>query len=188
MHRTDLINDLKSRTEEIIKGTAKFNALSMEELNHRNAPGSWSILECLEHLNRYGDFYLPEIDNRLDTAQLSKNEVFNSGWLGNYFALSMLPGENGKLNKMKTFKSMNPVHTRLGVDVITKFLDQQKQMLELLTRAQRVDLSKVKTSISISKWIKLRLGDTMRVVVYHNQRHMKQAGRVLAAINVTENI
>jgi hypothetical protein len=73
------------------------------------------------------------------------------------------------------------------VDVITKFLDQQKQLLELLTKAQSVDLNKVKTSISISRWIKLRLGDTLRVVIYHNQRHMKQAGRILAAVKVTSN-
>jgi hypothetical protein len=184
MHRTDLINDLKTRTEEILLEATQFNSLSKEDLNHRNAPDSWSILECLEHLNRYGDFYLPEINRRIKGAQLSKNEVFNSGWLGNYFAMSMLPGENGKLNKMKTFKSMNPVHTRLDVDVITRFLDQQKQLLELLTKAQSVDLNKVKTSISISRWIKLRLGDTLRVVIYHNQRHMKQASKVLTALQL----
>ncbi|MEQ8364496.1 MAG: DinB family protein [Fulvivirga sp.] len=180
----DLINDLKTRTEEIIQELTKFTSLSLGELNYRNAPNSWSILECLEHLNRYGDFYLPEIDNRLKSAQLSKNEVFNSGWLGNYFAVSMLPRESGKLNKMKTFKSMNPIHTRLGEDVVTKFLTQQERMLELLERAQHVDLNKVKTSISISKWIKLRLGDTFRVVVYHNQRHIKQASKVLAALQL----
>lgn len=188
MHRTDLINDLKTRTEEIIHGMGMFTSLSIDELNRRNSPNSWSILECLEHLNRYGDFYLPEIDTRLNKAQVSNNELFNSGWLGNYFALSMLPGENGKLNKMKTFKSMNPIHSQLGPEVITKFLDQQKQLLQLLTRAQKVDLKRVKTSISISKWIKLRLGDTLRVVVYHNQRHMKQAGKVLSDAQVAVNI
>ncbi|MEP2669447.1 MAG: DinB family protein [Cyclobacteriaceae bacterium] len=182
MHRTDLINDLKARTEEIVQEAAKFSSLSLEELNHRNTPQSWSILECLEHLNRYGYFYIPEIDKRIELAQDSNNEEFNSGWLGNYFAMSMLPGENGKLNKMKTFKSMNPIHTRLDESVLTRFLDQQKQMLELLGRAGTVDLGKVKTAISISKWIKLKLGDTFRVVIYHNQRHMKQAAKVLATL------
>lgn len=188
MHRTDLINDLKTRTEEIIHGIGMFTSLSIDELNRRNSPNSWSILECLEHLNRYGDFYLPEIDTQLNKAQVSNNELFKSGWLGNYFALSMLPGENGKLNKMKTFKSMNPIHSQLSLEVITKFLDQQKQLLQLLTRAQQVDLKRVKTSISISKWIKLRLGDTLRVVVYHNQRHMKQARNVLSGAKVKVNI
>jgi len=89
---------------------------------------------------------------------------------------------------MKTFKSMNPIHSQLSLEVITKFLDQQKQLLQLLTRAQQVDLKRVKTSISISKWIKLRLGDTLRVVVYHNQRHMKQARNVLSGAKVKVNI
>ncbi len=182
MHRNDLISELKARTEGAIQEVSKFSTLSMDELNHRNTPNSWSILECLEHLNRYGNFYLPEIGTRLNKAQTSNNEVFNSGWLGNYFAMSMLPNENGKLNKMKTFKSMNPIHTRLGEDVVARFLSQQKLMLGLLSRAERVDLNKVKTSISISKWIKLRLGDTLRVVVYHNQRHIKQASKVLTAL------
>ncbi|GAB1444696.1 DinB family protein [Flammeovirgaceae bacterium] len=187
MHRNDLINDLKARTEEVILEARKFNTLSIDELNYRSKPSSWSILECLEHLNRYGDFYLPEIDNRLTMAQASKMERFNSGWLGNYFAVSMLPRENGKLNKMKTFKSMNPILSRLGIEVVTKFLDQEKQMLSLLTRAEYVDLNRVKTSISISKWIKLRLGDTLRVVVYHNQRHILQAEKVLTSLKVAVN-
>lgn len=180
MKRSELLNDLKARTTTIVNEISPFKSISYEELNRRNSPTSWSILECLEHLNRYGDFYLPEIDRRIKLSQPSNNELFEPGWLGNYFALSMLPGEKGKLNKMKTFKSMNPIHSRLSVDVITNFLDQQKRMLDLLERASKIDLSKVKTSISISKWIKLRLGDTFRVVVYHNQRHMKQVAKVLA--------
>ena len=42
-----------------------------------------------------------------------------------------------------------------------------------------LDLNKIKTAISISKWIKLKLGDTFRVVVYHNERHIKQANKIL---------
>ncbi|RXM56703.1 hypothetical protein BOQ60_25350, partial [Chryseobacterium sp. CH1] len=33
---------------------------------------------------------------------------------------------------------------------------------------QYIDLEKTKTSISISKLIKLKLGDTFRFVIYHN--------------------
>jgi len=88
----------------------------------------------------------------------------------------MLPKE--KLNKMKTFKSMNPNGSDLDVFIIDKFINQQKEMLDLLNRVRTVNLQKVKTSISISKWIKLRLGDTLRVVIYHNQRHLVQVGKV----------
>lgn len=175
MKRLDLIDDLKNRTQQVIEGLTQCSTLSEDELNHRNSPSSWSILECLEHLNLYGNFYLPEIDKRISAAKSSDNDQFNSSWLGNYFAQSMLPGKNGKLNKMKTFRSMDPIHKQLTISVIDRFAKQQTQLLRLLDLAKTVDLSKVKTSISISKWIKLRLGDTFRVVIYHNQRHMTQA-------------
>ena len=184
MKRRELMADLKARTHQNIEELASFSDLSSAELNHRNAPQSWSILECLAHLNLYGDFYLPEIDNCIKHAQASDNEDFKSGWLGNYFALSMLPGENGKLNKMKTFKSMNPIHKSLSTDVLVTFKNQQQELLRLLDLAGQVDLSKVKTSISISRWIKLKLGDTLRVVIYHNQRHMKQASNVLKTLQL----
>lgn len=44
--------------------------------------------------------------------------------------------------------------------------------------ARNKDLGKIKTSISISKWIKLKLGDTFRVIIYHNERHIVQANKI----------
>jgi len=89
----------------------------------------------------------------------------------------MLPKE--KLNKMKTFKSMNPIGSNLDKTVLETFLSQQKTSLELLQQAEKVSLTKNKTGISISKWIKLKLGDTFRVVIYHNLRHIIQAEKVI---------
>lgn len=181
MKQDDLIDDLIARTNQVIEESAKFSQLSDADLNLRRSPTSWSILECLEHLNLYGDFYLPEIENRLAAAMPKNGNVeFKSGWLGNYFALSMLPGENGKLNKMKTFKKMNPIHQQLHRSVLDRFRTQQNKLNELLLKAKSVDVERVRTSISISTLIKLRLGDTLRVVVYHNQRHLAQALRNLA--------
>src|SRR5690606_41809639 len=54
--------------------------------------------------------------------------------------------------------------------------------LQLLEASKRVDLTQVKTSISISKWIKLRLGDTLRVVIYHNRRHIVQALKLVPSV------
>lgn len=183
MNSLELLNDLNNRTTQIISELSYFTSLSESELNQRRTPKSWSILECIEHLNLYGDFYIPEIKNRIENARHPDRNEFQSSWLGNYFAESMLPGESGKLNKMKTFKEMNPLGKKLDVSVLTRFLDQQHQLLKLLEMARKVDLSKTKTSISISKWIKLRLGDTLRVVIYHNQRHMLQAKAVLNALH-----
>ena len=173
-----LIEDLIERTKDVINEAERYNQLPIEELNWKPTAEKWSVLECLEHLNRYGDFYIPEIENRIRNAsKITGETTFKSGVLGNYFSNSMLPKE--KLNKMNTFKSMNPVGSDLNISTLQKFIRQQKQILDLLNQARQVDLTKTKTAISISKWIKLRLGDTFRVVIYHNQRHIVQANKVL---------
>ena len=178
---TLLIADLIKRTKDHLHQAETFLQQPIDTLNWKENAEKWSILECFEHLNRYGDFYIPEITKRIQAApKNTATDVFKSGLLGNYFAESMLPKE--KLNKMKTFKSMNPAGSTLDKAVIEKFIQQQKQLLNLLEQAQKVNLSKTKTSISISKLIKLKLGDTFRVVIYHNYRHLVQANGVLKTI------
>lgn len=171
-----LLTDLANRTKQLIEEAEILREKSEESLNHKQNPESWSVLECLEHLNLYGRFYLPEIKKCISENRGKSELVFKSGWLGNYFANSMLPKE--KLNKMKTFKNMNPLNSQLDKKVIEKFIDQQKEMLRLLEEARKVSLNKTRTAISISKLIKLKLGDTFRFVIYHNQRHMVQARRI----------
>ena len=179
--KSRLIEDLISRTKANLNAVEQFKVLSEKELNWKENAESWSVLECIEHLNLYGDFYLPEIKRRIAQASTAgDSSEFKSGLLGNYFAKSMLPKE--KLNKMKTFKDKNPSGSKLNKGVLHRFTDQQKEMLDLLNKARKVDLNKVKTAISITKLLKLRLGDTFRVVIYHNQRHIVQAEKVLRKI------
>ncbi|MGA4923361.1 hypothetical protein, partial [Bacillus subtilis] len=78
--------------------------------------------ECLEHLNLYAKFYLPEIENAIQKTKSKRQEEFKSGFWGNYFAKSMLPKE--KLNKMKTAKDKNPLNSKLDKNVIENFIAQ----------------------------------------------------------------
>lgn len=177
----ELIADLQKRTGHNIIEAEKFHELSLDELNWRTGSDSWSVLECVEHLNYYGEFYLSEIEKRIRVSTRDPQNPYKSGFFGNYFAKMMLPGEKQK--KIKTFRSQDPIGKPLDKTVIDRFLVQQQKLFDLLERAEKVSLSHTKTSISISEWIKLRLGDTFRVVVYHNGRHILQANNVLRARN-----
>jgi len=176
-----LILDLIECTRLNINQAETFSHLSQTNLNQKLAPKSWSILECLEHLNLYGDYYIPEITRSIQGCKKPWKSEFKSGLLGNYFAKMMRPSESMKT--MKTFKSKNPLGSNLTKNVIIRFIEQQQQILELLDKARHVDLNKTKTGVSISKWIKLQLGDTFRVVIYHNERHILQAKHVLNSNN-----
>jgi hypothetical protein len=177
---SQLILDLKEITQQHIQYVETLSHKTDQELNHRKTENSWSILECIKHLNLYGDFYIPEITNRIASAHSSSKATFSPGILGNYFAKSMLPKE--KLNTMKTFKTMNPIHSKLDKEVLKEFIEQQQKLLTLLDKSRNINLEKTKTSISISKLIKLKLGDTLRFVIYHNVRHVEQAKKVLASV------
>lgn len=172
----DLLSELTKMVTAHITYAKSLKGVSEDALNHRLTPNSWSALECLEHLNRYGAFYIPEITRRLERAKPSTYSEFTSGYWGNKFAMDMLPKENMKT--MKTFKSKNPMHSSLDKEnVIGTFIQQQYEFLKLLDGAKNKDLA-IKTSITLPL-LKFKLGDAFRFVIYHNERHIVQAKGVL---------
>ena len=172
-----LITDLINKTKSNLNQAEKLKLLRKETLNFKSSPESWSALECIKHLNLYADYYLPEIEARIKASKFKASSDFKSGVLGNYFAQMMLPKE--KMKKMKTPKDKNPIGSNINVGVIQDFIEQQYKILTLLDESRVMDLNKTKTSISISKMIKLKLGDTFRFVINHNERHLMQANNVI---------
>lgn len=181
MQSEKLIQTLLEQTRQIINQAEKLKFYDLNTLTCKENEISWSILECLEHLNLYGDFYLPQIESKIENSTTKADIEFNNGILGNYFAKSMLPKE--KLNKMKTFKDKNPLNTNLDKTVIDKFINQQIKLLDLLNQSRNVSLQKVKIQPSISSLIKLKLGDTFQFFINHIIRHLKQIDRIQQTMN-----
>jgi len=181
MQSEKLIQSLLEQSRVLIGQAEQLKNLDLGILTWKENPDSWSVLECLEHLNLYGNFYLPAIGTKIKTSNSTPDDDFKSGLLGDYFAKSMLPKEN--LNKMKTFKGKNPLNADLDKTVIDVFIAQQFQLIELLNQSRNVSLNKVKIPTSISSLIRLKLGDTFRFYVNHIIRHFKQIENIQARIN-----
>lgn len=177
MTSQEIIDYCKTKTTEFLLRAEELKSLPIQQITWKANAESWSVLECLEHLNLYADFYNLAIRKAINDSKTTMQVPFKSGWLGGYFAKSMLPKE--KLNAMKTFKDKNPIHTQLDIKVLERFIEQQKDFLDLLNLAENVNLNKVKTPVTISKLIRLKLGDTLQFLVNHNIRHMAQLERVL---------
>jgi hypothetical protein len=180
MQSENLIQLLLEQTRQIINQVEKLKTFDLHTLTWRENETSWSILECLEHLNLYGDFYLPEIESKIKNSTTQADLEFKSGMLGSYFAKSMLPKE--KLNKMKTFKDKNPLNANLDISVIDKFINQQIKLLDLLNQSRNVSLNKVKIQTSISSLIKLKLGDAFQFLINHIIRHLNQIDRIQTGV------
>lgn len=185
MERETFLIQLKGLQENLLHGFEQVASLDDGALNFKSTPDSWSILECLEHLNRYGDFYLPEIEARiLNASPEAAKHQFRSGWLGNYF-VKMIRVKDGSIKKMKTVKSMDPSASSLDRLVLDRFFKQQKRYLQLLQEARQYDLQGIKTRISILPFFKMRLGDTFRFLIYHHERHLLQVQRILQVVATT---
>lgn len=176
-----LIDELKNILLSSRQKVLAFAKYDVEVLNHKEDGGRWSVLECIEHLNLYGDFYLPEIEKSILNARTASGSSFTTGVLGGYFAKLMKVGADGKMTKMKSPGDKDPSKSELGAVVLDRFIKQTDMLLGLLDRAGRVDLQRAKTPITLSRWIRLRLGDTFRFNIFHIERHVLQAERALRA-------
>jgi DinB superfamily len=69
--------------------------------------------------------------------------------------------------------------------VLDTFIRQQHELLELLELAKTKNIGSIRTPISISRLIRLKLGDTFRFLIAHEQRHFIQVKNTLAAVKRT---
>ncbi|SDJ91573.1 DinB superfamily protein [Catalinimonas alkaloidigena] len=153
----------------------EFSTLPLEMLNCPPAPGAWSILQCLDHLNRYSRYYVPVLAQALHgPADRPILEEVKKSWLGNWSIRSVAP-ENPK--KQKTFKHMVPPQEPLSRDVLTTFLQQQEALLHLLDLAEDAPLNARRVPLEFFRLLRLRTGEAFEFVVTHQERHLHQALR-----------
>ena len=179
-----LLNSLTILTESFLnKAVSEWQMLPHHKFAHKPAPEKWSANQCLAHLNSYGRYYLPEIEKAVNEAIKQNRQPvtkFKAGWLGNYFTEMMLTKKDGQpAKKMSSPKDHSPQSNVDSFLVIGEFIEQQEKLLILLQKARSIDLNKTRIPISISRFIRLKLGDTFLFLIAHNYRHILQAERAL---------
>jgi hypothetical protein len=88
-------------------------------------------------------------------------------------------------NKMKTMKNYRPDRGVSVEGVFKEFKEHQHKMLQLLEMARKRNLEQIRIPTTISKMIRLKLGDVFRFLVAHEQRHMIQARNAIKATGVS---
>lgn len=180
----DLTNGLIQDVQQLLAGLDKLKSLDNNTLNKQPAPGKWSAVQIIEHLNSYNRYYLPEIEKSL-SKPAAFNPVFKPGLFGNYFTKMMMPGEGGKIsNKMNAPKDHRPAENLDSKKVIAEFIAGQTKLINHLQQAAKTDMAKLWVPISISPFVKLKLGDTFRFLIAHQQRHFVQLNNTLTALAV----
>jgi hypothetical protein len=183
-NRNTLIDGLLNQTETFLKKAIEWQLIPHSKFALRPSPESWSANECLQHLNSYGRYYLPEIEDALKKSQNDQSATsFSPGWLGNYFTKLMTPKADGSVSKkLKSPKDHSPKVIIESPLVVTEFIDQQEKLLAVLANCKSVNLNLAKVGISIAPFMKLKLGDVLMFLIAHQVRHILQAERALVTL------
>lgn len=186
-----LLDGLAADVRRLLLQTESIKTLGDEQLRRKPTPEAWSVVEVIAHLNYYARFYTQAIENQMEHHQTTNRPGFNPGWFGNYFTRIIGPSPDGQVrNKMKTFKDAVPTPPS-GLDPeaeIREFTAHQHHLLNLLRIARSADLGRIRVPITLTRLIRLKLGDTFRFVIAHEQRHFQQIDRVIAALDLKAQV
>jgi hypothetical protein len=168
---------LESKTEQhVAEAVEHFQNMEEHLLNKPSLTNGWSITQCLEHLNTYGDYYLPRLQSGLEMDSRKGNfGKYTSSWLGAY--LIKLTDPQTSRMKLKAVKRHQPIAKLTAHQTVAAFIDQQETMFSLLRTAQQANVNDFKIPLSIASWVRLPIGDILHFMVAHTERHMMQAKR-----------
>lgn len=168
---------LEIQTEGYIHDAVeRFQNSNENILNKPALNGGWSITQCLAHLNTYGHYYLPLMENGITKcSNLPSSDVYTSSLLGTYL-IRLTDPQKGPM-KLKAAKRHQPPGLLSAYQIVAEFIDQQETMLDLIRKAQGADLNHYRIPLSIASWVHMPLGDILHFMVVHTKRHVLQANR-----------
>lgn len=156
-----------------------FGKLSSEQLNWKPNTESWSIGQCFEHLIVTNNLYFPAIQRVIDGKH--RNNFYSKIPFGvDLIAVLMKNSLNpNQKRKMKTFTIFEPAVSDIPNTIIEDFSKNNRKLIEMIHAVSNKEIHKIKIPEPLHDALNLRLADAFEILLLHEQRHFRQAERVL---------
>lgn len=156
--------------------------LSRPAFNWRPAPEKWSVGQCIDHLNRMSERYLPELEATVSAGGPGGQPPFHYGPLGRLFIRGTSPEV---LLKVRTMDAMAPRAGDLDpAEVLATLRAHTARFLDVIARARGLDLSKIRMRspfLPRVPFLTFPVGALLEGSAGHELRHLDQARRVTEA-------
>lgn len=184
MQKLETAHALQTRLTTILQTAAlEFATLTDEQLRWKPKPNSWSIVECLQHLNLAERYYIRNIQHKVDALGLLQtqpnDQPLKSDFVGKMMHYAVDPQVKIKVPAPGIIRPRQAQDLR-PAEVMGQFIDLQNLLHTLLNKAVYLDWNTEKVTTLFGNWLKLRLGDVLLMLVAHTERHINQAMRVKA--------
>jgi len=167
------------------KASVLVNRLTDGQFKERVDPNSWSVAECIVHLNLTSKEYLPLLDEALERAVLegtTGKPNLKMDVMGRMLKWSLEPPPRLKL---KTTNQFQPQDIEPIGDILTTFANLQEQLKARIQKAANLAIDKVKITSPFNHRVKYNLFSAFQILVAHERRHLWQAEQVRTAIEKT---
>jgi hypothetical protein len=177
---TPEIDAFRSQFEQISgEADALVAPLSDAQFSWQPAPESWSVAQCIDHLNSTAREYLPMVDEGI--ADAIRRGLYSPGpyvynWIGRLMVWCFDPKVRFRAKAPASFQ---PPVGRPRHDVMAAFRAYQVQYIDRLRQANGLDLARARVTSPVTRAIRMPLGSAFALTVAHERRHLQQARRVI---------
>jgi len=168
----------KEAKEKVIH---EFSDISLEQLNWKSSPGSWSIAQCLQHLIIADSAYFPDLKNITEGS-------FKMDLWEKYSPFTRLCGRLMKdrlleqvKKKMIAPKKIQPQTSDKNLSIIDDYCKNLDTFLTLISNCKSVDVDKTIITSPTIRIVTYSLRDAFTFLIQHEHRHINQAIRVKAS-------
>lgn len=159
--------------------------LTERQLAWRDDGGSWSIIDCLNHLAVTGNESLSRMRSAIVDARsrgLFRTGPFRHAIPGNVLIRLM---DAPPWIRFKAPRAYRPRPDLSVSEVLAAFSVLQDELVRVVGDANGLDLARVMVSNPVSNWFKLSLGQELALTAAHERRHLWQALRVRERLSST---
>ncbi len=174
---------LQALADEFHFATARLHALTgavpAERWGVRRDPASWSVAECVAHLNLTGAAYAP-----LFPDAIARAKALGPAAAGVTYRRDLWSWLLGKtigpkvLFKVKAPAKFVPASTAPAAELVSEFEGWQKIQLDTLTALDGLQLNEVKVISPFNGKISYTIYGCLSILPPHQHRHLQQAERV----------
>ncbi len=155
-----------------------------DKWTQRSAPESWSMSECVEHLNMTSRAFIPLIRSALEkdvSSGARSSKSFKRDTAG--FLLSTMVGPLRKLGRtrigrVKTTAEFEPRDIQSRTESTTDFSRLQSELVHLIRGSERHNLSDIKIVSPFGGKMRYNLFSAFSILPRHQHRHLQQAEAV----------
>ena len=151
-----------------------------EAFNWKPDAKSWSVGECVVHLNKISKGYLPILESTTAADAPRADGPFTYGWLTRAFIKAVRPGSRS-IPTAGALKPPTTEGTRSAIEkdrALATFNADTERYLKVIEDAHGLDLGRIKVASPFLSIATFNLGGLIEALGLHALRHVQQAERV----------